>query len=377
MSAHSTAAEATSLLDLIRPEVRALRAYRVDTQVDEAAKLDQNESPFDLPDEIKVAALDAFRHTEWNRYPPDRPHALVARLAEKLDWPASGLIVGRGSNELTHTVAMALISSGTPVVLPHPMFALYQSVVRLYGGEVVPVDPQPDFSHAATDVIAAMRASRAPLAVVCSPNNPTGHAFSYAELTAMADAAPGFLLIDEAYVEFLEGSTALDLLRERPNVLVMRTFSKAMGLAGLRLGYLAAHPDVIAEFEKPRLPFLVDRFSEAVGLAMLDHEDVVRQRVGTLVDERDRLMTRLAPRPDVEVIASAANFFLLRTAQEPAVLQEALRQRGIRVRNVSSYPALSGGPGPSATFETGWLRVSVGTPDENSAFLTELDAVLS
>jgi histidinol-phosphate aminotransferase len=377
MPIESTVADTAALTDLVRPEVRALRAYRVETQVDDGAKLDQNESPFDLPEEIKAEALEAFRDSDWNRYPSDRPHTLTARLADHLQWPAEGLIVGRGSNELTHTVALALVSAGTPVVLPHPMFALYESVVKLHGGAVVPVEPRPDFSHRAEDVVEALRASRAPLAVVCSPNNPTGHAFSFVELERMAEAAEGFLLIDEAYVEFLEGRTALDLLRERPNVLVMRTFSKAMGLAGLRLGYLAAHPDVVAEFEKPRLPFLVDRLSEAVGIAMLARPDLVRQRVDTLVDERDRLMARLAPRPDVEVIPSAANFFLFRTALRPDVLLDALRQRGVRVRNVSGYPALAGGRRPGSSLETGWARVSVGTPAENSAFLAALDAVLS
>jgi histidinol-phosphate aminotransferase len=130
-----------ALVDLIRPEVRQLRAYRVATQLDEAAKLDQNESPFDVPPEVKEAALAAFAASEWNRYPQDRPHALIARLAEELDWPREGLIVGRGSNELTHTVATCLVAPGTPVVLPRPMFALWESVVRMAGGHVVPSSP--------------------------------------------------------------------------------------------------------------------------------------------------------------------------------------------------------------------------------------------
>ena len=363
----STAPPTTDhLLDLIRPEVRAQHAYRVATKVDRAAKLDQNESPYDLPPKMKRSSVEHFLAQDWNRYPQDRPHELVAALAAHLDWPEEGLIVGRGSNELTHTLALALVSDGTPVVLPHPMFALYENVVNVYGGKVVPVDPNPDFSHSADAVIAAMEASQAPLTVVCSPNNPTGYAFPFEDLERMAAAAPGFLLIDEAYVEFVEGPNAGELLRRYPNVLVMRTFSKAMGLAGMRLGYLMAHPDVIAEFEKPRLPFLVDRLSETVGLMMLEHQDLVEERVAVMTAERAKMLDALAQIDAVETVPSSANFFIMRTPLAPDVLMAALLREGVRIRNVSGYPALAG-----------WVRVSVGLPAENRAFLDALNEVLA
>ena len=354
-----------ALLDLVRPAVRARTTYRVATELDDAAKLDQNESPYDVPPRVKQAVLSHFLATDWNRYPPDHPRALIAALAAKLDWPEDGIIVGRGSNELTHTVGLALVSEGTKVVLPHPMFALYESVIRVYGGEVVPVDPQPDFSHDPADVVAAMEASGAPLTVVCTPNNPTGHAFSHGALERMAEVAPGFLLIDEAYVEFVEGPTAAEVARRHPNVLVMRTFSKAMGLAGLRLGYLLGHPDVIAELEKPHLPFLTDRLSETAALAMLECDDVIAERVETLTAEREKMRAALAKRGDVETVPSAANFFIIRTPLAPADLRAAMLEEGVRIRDVSGYPALRG-----------WARVSVGLPAENRAFLDALNRVL-
>ena len=360
-----TTSDLAPLLDLVRPEVRARTTYRVATEVDDSVKLDQNESPYDVPPRTKKAALGHFLASDWNRYPPDRPHKLIAALAKYLDWPEDGLIIGRGSNELTHTVGLALVDRGTRVVLPHPMFALYESVVRVFGGEVVPVDPQPDFSHRADDVIAAMQASSAPLTVVCSPNNPTGAAFAFADLERLAQAAPGFLLIDEAYVEFVAGPDAGDLARRYPNVLVMRTFSKAMGMAGLRLGYLMAHPDVVAELEKPHLPFLIDRLSQSVALALLECDDLVHERVHTLTAEREKLLAALAARSDVETVPSAANFFIMRTPLAPADLLARLLDEGVRIRNVSGYPALAG-----------WVRVSVGLPAENRAFLKALNRVL-
>ena len=353
------------LLGLVRPAVRERTAYRVATEVDDAVKLDQNESPYDVPPRVKQAVTSYFLASDWNRYPSDHPHGLLEALAAKLDWPKEGLIVGRGSNELTHTVGLALVSEGTKVVLPRPMFALYESVVRVFGGTVVPVEPQPDLSHDPDAVIAAMRASDAPLTVLCSPNNPTGHAFAHDALRRMAEAAPGFLLIDEAYVEFVEGPNAGDLVRSFPNVLVMRTFSKAMGLAGLRLGYLMAHPTVIAELEKPHLPFLVDRLSESAGLAMLERDDVVAERVRTLSAEREKVLAALAGRDEVETVPSAANFFIMRTPLAPPELIPALLAEGVRVRDVSAYPALAG-----------WVRVSVGLPAENRAFLDALNRIL-
>ena len=360
------ATDLAPLLDLFRPAVREQAAYRVATEVDDAAKLDQNESPYDVPPRTKKAALAHFMASDWNRYPSDQPRKLIAALSQHLDWPERGFIVGRGSNELVHTIGIGLISEGTKVILPHPMFALYESVVRVYGGEVVSVDPNPDdFSHDPDDVIAAMQASNAPLTIVCTPNNPTGQAFSFDGLRRMAEAAPGFLLIDEAYVEFIAGPDAGDLLRRYPNVLVMRTFSKAMGLAGLRLGYLTGHPEVIGELEKPHLPFRIDRLSESVALSMLECDDLIEDRVHTMTVEREKMLAALAQRDDVETVPSAANFFIMRTPIAPADLLARMLAEGVRIRNVSGYPALAG-----------WVRVSVGLPAENRAFLDALNRVL-
>jgi histidinol-phosphate aminotransferase len=174
---------------------------------------------------------------------------------------------------------------------------------------------------------------------------------------------PGFLVVDEAYFEFVEGATAVDLVRTFPNVIAMRTFSKAMGLAGLRVGYLVAAPEVIAEIEKARLPFVVDAFAESVALALLERPALVAQRVAEVVAERGRLLEALGRRSDVAIVPGAANFFLLQTRLAPSELVRALAHRGVRVRSMSPYRAL----GPDAPGK-GWVRVSVGSPEENIAF---------
>lgn len=363
------------LLSLFRSEVRAQRAYRVPTEIDDSAKLDQNECPYDVPDDVKAAVLDAFRKEPWNRYPADRPHDLIAKLSEVLDWPVDGIIVGRGSNELTHTLGLCLIDRGTNVVLPDPMFALYANVVKTFGGEVVAVPADENIVHSADAVIAAMQQSNAQLTVVCAPNNPTGHTFTYEELDRMAEAAPGFFVIDEAYVEFCEGATALDILRKQKNVIVVRTLSKAMGLAGIRIGYLAAHPEIVAELEKPRLPFLIDRLSEMTAIALLDRPEIVQERVAELSSERDRILSELRLRDDVEIAPSNANFFLFRCAIPASELQQSLFREGVRVRPMSGFKALAGGDG--GRFDSAWVRISVGTPSENRRLMKALASVLA
>ena len=358
-------------IHLVRPEIRAERTYRVPTTLAADAKVDQNESPYDLPDEIKRAALDAFAATPWNRYPDDRPHRLVAALEEKDGLPAGSVIVGRGSNELTHTLALCFLERDTPVVLPSPMFSLYASVARMHGARVVDVPAERDLRHDPDAILSAARRSAAPLTVVTTPNNPTGQTIAHADLERLAAGVPGVLAIDEAYHEFLDGPTATDLVRQYDNVLVMRTFSKAFGLAGVRLGVMVGHPDLIAEMEKSRLPFLVGRLGEEVGLAILDRPDLVAERVAELKAERAEMEAWLAGLDGVEVLPGQANFFLVRTPLAPADLLREMAERGVLIRDVSGYPALAGADG-----QPGWSRISVGAPDENRAVRAALADVL-
>ncbi|MEM1116495.1 MAG: aminotransferase class I/II-fold pyridoxal phosphate-dependent enzyme, partial [Bacteroidota bacterium] len=327
---------------------------------------------YDLPEAIKRAVLDAYAEVPWNRYPDDRPHRLVAALEQKAGLAPGSVIVGRGSNELTHTLSLCFLEAGTPVVLPSPMFSLYASAARMRGARIIDVPAGDDLTHRADAILEAAQAADAPLTVVTTPNNPTGQAIAHADLRRLAEAVPGVLLIDEAYHEFLTGPTATDLLAEFDNVLVMRTFSKALGLAGARLGVLYGAPEMIQEIEKSRLPFLVDRLGEMIGLAVLERPDLVAGRVAELVAERERLEAWLAGLDGVEVLPGAANFFLLRTPVDAAALRAGMAARGVLVRDVTGYPALAARDG-----RPGWTRASVGTPAENAAFRDALAAVLS
>ena len=356
---------------LVRAAVRAERAYRVPTTVEAAAKLDQNESPFDLPREMKEAAMRIL-DAEWNRYPDDQPVRLVAALETAWGLPEGSVLVGRGSNDLVQTLGLCFLERGTPVVLPAPMFALYGSVARMHDAAVVRVPPEADLSHDADRILAAAVESGAPLTVVTTPNNPTGAVVPHEGLWRLAAGVPGLLVVDEAYHEFIDGASGLDLLREFDNVIVLRTFSKAMGLAGLRLGVLVARPELVAEIAKARLPFLIDRLGEAVGLAALAAPELVAEHVRQLVAEREALLAHLATLDGVETGPATANFFLLRTPLDAPALMAALAADGVLVRDVTGYPELAAQGG-----RPGWVRVSVGSPDENAAFRRALAGALA
>ena len=361
-------AEAKALADVlrhIRPAVREQHPYVVGSPAEAPVKLNQNESPYDLPGELRQEVMEAFFQTPFNRYPAEQPHRLRAALAERTGYDPDGLLIGNGSNELTYTFGLTMIEKGTSVVLPRPMFALYEKVVRLHEGNLISVPPRDDLSFDAEALLDAVRTSAPALTVLTTPNNPTGLAMPLEEIEAIVQAASGFVVVDEAYVEFTEEESARSILERYPNLILLRTFSKAFGLAGLRLGYLMTHPDVARELLKARLPFMVDRFAEAVALALLARPDLVEERVGLIKASCRALTQELAALPDVRVLPSQANFVLFQTPLEPTLLLARLAEEGVLVRNMGGYPELQG-----------FLRVNAGTAEENQAFLMALKKTL-
>lgn len=367
MAVDTSAPTIDDVLSMVRPAVRNQHAYIVDTPPDVSVKLNQNESPFDVPDVIKEELLEAYASIPFNRYPSEQPDRLRHALAAHDDVDPASIVVGNGSNELTYTFGLVFIDPGTPVVLPTPMFSLYDKVAHMYGGDVTSVPPRDDLTFDTEALLNAVRRTSAKLTILTTPNNPTGRAMPMDDVERIvAAAAPGIVVVDEAYVEFNPEGSAKHLLDTYPNVVLLRTLSKAFGLAGLRLGYLIAHPSIASEIMKSRLPFMVDRFSEQVGLTLLGHPDLLAERVEQMQSATAALADALAARDDVTVCPTAANFVLFRP--EPlhgSDLHSRLADRGVLVRDMSSYPELDG-----------YLRVCGGTPEENKAFLAALDGTL-
>jgi histidinol-phosphate aminotransferase len=222
------------------------------------------------------------------------------------------------------------------------------------------------FLYDVDEVLAARRESQAPVTIVCSPNNPTGTSLGPKDIERLCRDADGLVVVDEAYHEFA-AATAVPLLERHPNLVVLRTFSKALSLAGLRVGYLLASPEIVREVEKARLPYNLNFFSQAAAVAALQEKDALAASVRRLVGERERLLAGLADVPGVRAYASDANFFLIEClSADPKAVFAAMLRREVLVRDVTSYPMLER-----------CLRVTVGTEAENDAFLRALGTALT
>lgn len=356
----------TDALRHVKPACRAVRAYTLAAR-EAPVKLNQNESPWDLPSSLKERVLAQARERPWSRYPDFDPSTLLRRLAQFADWPAEGVLAGNGSNELIEALLLVTVSAGTPVVIPQPTFALYGLMTRLLGGQAVEVPLDAELAYDVAALRRARRESGAPVTIVCSPNNPTGCALALDDVERLCDDGDGLVVIDEAYHEF-SGRSVVPLLTRHPNLIVLRTFSKALGMAGLRVGYLLGAPELVREVDKARLPYNLNFFSQAAALAALDEGELLRERVARLVALREELQARLARQPGVaRVFPSQANFILFELRQAaPRDVFEALLARGVLVRDVSAAPRLSR-----------CLRVSVGAAEHNDAFLDALAEALS
>ncbi|PSQ97852.1 MAG: histidinol-phosphate transaminase [Bacteroidetes bacterium SW_9_63_38] len=365
MAVETSVTSTDDVIDCIRPAVRERSEYVVDSPPDIEVKLNQNESPFDLPDDLKAELQEEVEDIEWNRYPNEQPTRLREALAEREGVSPESIIVANGSNELTYTFGLAFLDPGTPMVLPRPLFSLYKKVARLQDATLTEVPPRDDLRFDTKGLVTAVQKTGARLTVLATPNNPTGRALRLSETERIAAASPGVVVVDEAYVEFNSEASAVELMDEHPNVMVLRTMSKAFGLAGARIGYLVAQPPVVRELMKARLPFMVDRLTERTALALLRRGGLVEERVRQLQVSITEVVEALKTMDGVEVVPTQANFVIFTTPMAADPLQDSLIDRGVLVRNMGGYPELEG-----------YLRVNAGTRAENKAFLAALEKTL-
>jgi histidinol-phosphate aminotransferase len=350
-------------LSLIRPEIRAIRAYHV-ADATGLIKLDAMENPYRLPPELADELGERLANVALNRYPPADPAALKTKLARAIGLPASmQLMLGNGSDELIHLVIQACARPGSTILAAWPGFVMYELSAQFDGCRFVGVPLKPDFALDREAMLAAIAEHRPAVIFLAHPNNPTGNLFDRADMETVIAAAPGLIVVDEAYLPFAQ-DTWLPALAEHPNMLVLRTLSK-LGLAGVRLGYLCAHPAWIAEFDKVRPPYNVNVLTLAAVDLLLDHLGELDDQAARIRRERARVLAALRGIPGVTAFDSAANFILIRVPDADRIFA-GLKARGILIKNVSRMHALL----------AGCLRTTVGTAEENDAFLAALAASL-
>jgi histidinol-phosphate aminotransferase len=346
--------------DLIRPEILALKAYHVASAAG-MVKLDAMENPYGLPPAMRRELAEVLARVDLNRYPDPSAPQLRELIRRKMGVPPGmEVLLGNGSDDLIQMVSLALARPGAVMMYPGPTFVMYAMNATYFGMRAVPVGLRDDFSLDSRSFVDAMREHKPALVYLAYPNNPTGVLYPEDDVLAILRAAEGVVVLDEAYHVFAQ-KTFMPRLAEFPNLVVMRTVSK-LGLAGIRLGYLAARPEWVEQFDKVRQVYNVNVLTQAAAQFVLERVEVLEEQAALIRKEREELRKKLEALGGVQVYPSAANFFLIRVPDAERTF-EALKRQGVLVRNL--HPGIRNA-----------LRVTVGTPDENRILLTALREAL-
>jgi len=357
------------------PALRNLPVYHPGRPIDEVArelgipaaniiKLASNENPFG-PSPLAMRAIEKAL-PQAHLYPDGNAFYLKGKLAKARGVEPGNLILGNGSNEIIEFAAHALLNADAEVVVSQYCFAVYPIVTHLFGAKLVVV-PAKNYGHDLPAMLAAIT-PRTKIIFVANPNNPTGTRVSREDILKLVNEVPPHVLLamDEAYIEFLDEPTdLLPLVRTGapPNLLLMRTFSKIYGLAGLRVGYGIGHPELIAALEKIRQPFNLNSLAQIGALAALDDDEHVRRTRANNLSGLDFFQQAFRDL-NLEFIPSAAIFIVVRVGDGQRVFAE-LQKLGVIVRPMAGYQLSE------------WIRITVGTPAENSRCLAALKKVLS
>jgi len=351
----------------VRPDLAELVGYH-SAQVEVDVRLNTNESPMPPPQ----GWLDDFRaglaDIDFNRYPDREAAALRSAVATSHGIDPGRVFCANGSNEVLQSLLLAYGGPARTVALFEPTYTLHRHIARTTGTRVAAGSRTDDFALDLDEVRRVVGAEDPVITFLCSPNNPTGRADSLKQIRSVLTMVPGLLVVDEAYGQFAP-SSALDLVREAGHgserVAVVRTFSKTWSMAGMRLGYLIAAPEVIRACELVALPYHLDAAKQLAGRLALDHVGEMEARVALINEERGRIEAALADLP-VQTWPSDANFILFRPLSVPAgEVWAHLLDASVLVRDCSEWPGLAG-----------CLRVTVGLPEENDRFLAGLDESL-
>lgn len=349
---------------IIRPEILALSAYHVPPATG-MIKLDAMENPYTLPLPLRDEIAQLTAGAPINRYPDASAAVLKANLREALTLPDEmEVMLGNGSDEIIQIIAMAVAKPGAVLMSVEPAFVMFRMIATFANIKYVGVPLSADFTLDLDAMLAAIAKHQPAVIFLAYPNNPTGNLFDAEAIVRIIEATPGIVVADEAYHAFADTSL-MDKLARYPNLLVMRTLSK-LGLAGLRLGVLIGRSEWLAQLEKLRLPYNVGIITQLVADAVLHHPDVLLEQAAAIKAERTIMSAYLTALDGVEVFPSDANFILFRVNGASRIFQK-LKQMGILIKNLDgSHPSL-----------TNCLRVTVGTPDENTQFNKALQTIIS
>lgn len=361
---HEAASVSKGPTDLVRDEIQALKAYHVPS-AEGMVKLDAMENPYRLPPDLAARMGERLAQVAVNRYPDPVAAPLKSRLRDAMGVPDGlDIVLGNGSDELIQVISLALARPGAVALAPEPSFVMYRMSAIAAGMRYAGVALAGDFALDERAMHAAFETLHPALTWIAYPNNPTGNLFDRDAILRLAAAAPGLVVVDEAYYPFAGGASLLEEIGRHPNLVLVRTVSK-LGMAGLRLGLAIGPPAWMREFEKLRPPYNVNGLTMAAAELLLAEGEVFAAQTAAIVAERARLQSALDAMPGARRYPSAANFILVRVADAPAAF-DALRARGILIKTLhGTHPLLAN-----------CLRLTVGTPDENAKLLEALASIL-
>ena len=350
MTTMTPARSVDSAARFVRPELRELGAYHLN-QTECRFKLDQNEVPWDLPSRVKRAVAEQLLASNWAGYPDFHADRLRRALADRHRWPVEGVLAGNGSNELLGISLEAFAVPGGEVLGVLPSFGLYEMFVRRAGARSRFLAPREDLGLQIDELRAEIARDPSRPLILCSPNNPTGAAATVDEVASLLDELRAPMILDNAYGEFCRYDYR-PLLERYENLVIFRTFSKAWSLGGMRLGYLLAHPQLVEELIKVKLPYNLNHAASLAGVAALENAAVAERRVSVLCGRREQFRD-LFVEVGFEVLPSEGNFLLVRaqpladrsgesSGELVRRVRNGLAERGILVRDVSGYPGLAG-----------------------------------
>lgn len=347
---------------MVRDDLRALEGYH-SPQVQVQVRLNTNESPAPPPPQWAAALAAEVQRVDWHRYPDRQARALREALAQHHGVRPEQIFAANGSNEVLQTLLLTFAGPGRTVATFEPTYQLHGHIARITGATTVEGERAADFTLDPAEVQRVLRRHQPAVTFLCSPNNPTGGVEPESLVRATLAQVPGLLVVDEAYAQFADWS-AVGLVDDDIPMVVVRTFSKTWSMAAARLGYLIGPAWLVAELDKVTLPYHLDAVKQAAGVLALRFVDAMNERVAQVVAERERIVAALGALP-IDVFPSQANFVLFRPrALAGNHVWQRLVDRSVLVRDCSSWPRLAH-----------CLRVTIGTPAENDAFITALTEV--
>jgi histidinol-phosphate aminotransferase len=357
--------------ELVQKEVRDLSYYEVKTILgqkpdEKIVKMNLNEN-FAMPNEtIQKLLLDACRSIDVRAYPPPRGSLAIKAISRFLGFNESEISVANGADEIMDLLMKVFVRKGSKVMVVEPSFPMYTFFAQLYGGSAVPVMLRPDF-RLNVDAVLKKADKDTRLLFVCSPNNPTGNQFREADIKKLLQEFKGVVVVDEAYADFAPGSV-INWVRDYDNLVVLRSFSKAFGLAGLRLGYLVSNRSIVDYVQRVVGPFNVNSVTQQTIALALQKWSYFKQQISFVVNEREWLMKNLKQIDGVTPYPSDANFILFKVTKDDltsAIVTERMENRNVLVKDRGHLPLLEN-----------CIRVTVGTRNMNETFLSALKASL-